>query len=176
MWCEQMASNHNRSTYVRLLLEWWMVKLLICNFIVKLTRIQLVFCLKKRVYCAIWVHYCKSSDCCIWPAKNRWCPGKNMFDRTTWLAPARWLMPCIVAGTTGKLNSHGFSFWLKSPSAKQHQNPCSGPPSMYQDLSMCRDWPVKKVIVNLPISMKETWNVHLVIHWVCSMKETSNVH
>ena len=41
-----------------------------------------------------------------------------------------------------------------SPSAKQHQNPCSGPSLAYQDLSMCRDWPVKKAIVNLPIKLE----------------------
>ena len=41
-----------------------------------------------------------------------------------------------------------------SPSAKQHQNPCSGPSPAYQDLSTCRDWPVKKAIVNLPIKLE----------------------
>ena len=43
--------------------------------------------------------------------------------------------------------------WL-SPSAKQHQNPCSGAPPVYQDLITCHDWPVKKDIVNLPIRME----------------------
>ena len=33
--------------------------------------------------------------------------------------------------------------WL-SPSVKQRQNPFSGPPPVYQDLSTCHDWPVKK--------------------------------
>jgi len=41
-----------------------------------------------------------------------------------------------------------------SPSAKQCRNPCSTPPPVYQDLSMCRDWPVKKAIVDLPIRLK----------------------
>ena len=117
MWCEQMASNHNRSTYVRLLLEWWLVKLLICNFVVKLTRIQLVFCLKK-VYYAIWVHYCKSSDCNAFdrPKRGGVQAKTCSTEQHDWHLPGRWLMPCTVAGTTGKLNSHGFSFWLKSPS------------------------------------------------------------
>ena len=48
--------------------------------------------------------------------------------------------------------------WL-SLSVKQHQkNPCSGSPPVYQDLSMCHDWPVKKAIVDLPISMKGNSN------------------
>ena len=48
--------------------------------------------------------------------------------------------------------------WL-SPLAKQHQNPLSGPPLVYQDLSMRHamqyDWPVEKAIsiVDLPIKM-----------------------
>ena len=44
--------------------------------------------------------------------------------------------------------------WL-NPSVKQRRNPCSGPPPVYQDLSMRRDWPVKKAFVALPIRMKE---------------------
>ena len=32
--------------------------------------------------------------------------------------------------------------------------PCSGAPSVYQDLSTRHDWPVKKAIVDLPIRMK----------------------
>ena len=41
-----------------------------------------------------------------------------------------------------------------SPSAKQRWNLCSGPPAVYQDLSTCHDWPVKNVIVDLPIKIK----------------------
>ena len=41
-----------------------------------------------------------------------------------------------------------------SPSAKQRRNLCSGPPAVYKDLSTCHDWPVKNVIVDLPIKMK----------------------
>ena len=39
--------------------------------------------------------------------------------------------------------------------AKQYRNPCSGPPLvyMYQDLSTCLDWWVKKAMVNLLIKM-----------------------
>ena len=33
-------------------------------------------------------------------------------------------------------------------SAKQRWHPCSGPPPVYHDLSMCHDWPVKKGIVS----------------------------
>ena len=43
---------------------------------------------------------------------------------------------------------------LHNLSAKQQQNPCSGSPPVYQDLSMYHDWLVKKATVNLPISMK----------------------
>ena len=37
-----------------------------------------------------------------------------------------------------------------SPFAKQHRNPCSGPPALYQDLSKRHDWPMKNAIVDLP--------------------------
>ena len=47
--------------------------------------------------------------------------------------------------------------WL-SPFAKQCQNPCSGYPPVYQDLSTCHDWPIKKDIVYLPIRMKGNQN------------------
>ena len=40
-----------------------------------------------------------------------------------------------------------------SPSAKQHRNPCLGPPSVFRDLSTRHDWPVKKAIVDLPVKM-----------------------
>ena len=43
--------------------------------------------------------------------------------------------------------------WL-SPSAKQLRNSCSGLPPVHHDLSTRHDWPVKKAIVRLPISMK----------------------
>ena len=45
------------------------------------------------------------------------------------------------------------NFWL-SPSVKQHRNPCSGPPPVYQDLSTRQDWPFKKAIVHFPIRLK----------------------
>ena len=43
--------------------------------------------------------------------------------------------------------------WL-SPSVKQHRNPRSGLPPVYQDFNMHHDWPGKNAIVDLPISMK----------------------
>ena len=43
--------------------------------------------------------------------------------------------------------------WLR-PSVKHRRNPCSGSPPVYQDLSTCHDWPVKKAIVDLPIKLK----------------------
>ena len=43
--------------------------------------------------------------------------------------------------------------WL-SLSAKQRRNPCSGPSTVYQDLSTHHDWPVKIGIVDLPIRSK----------------------
>ena len=48
-----------------------------------------------------------------------------------------------------KLNSG----YLSLP-AKRCRNPCSTPPPVYQDLSTCRDWPVKKATVDLPIRLK----------------------
>ena len=51
-----------------------------------------------------------------------------------------------------------------SPSAKKCQNPCSGPPPVYQDFITHHDWLVKKkAIVNLPIRMKEIRNAFPVI-------------
>ena len=41
-----------------------------------------------------------------------------------------------------------------SPSAKQTQNPCPGPPHVYQDLSTRYDWPVQNPNVDLPIRLK----------------------
>ena len=49
---------------------------------------------------------------------------------------------------------HRWNLSLVKPSAKQQQNPCSGSPPVYQDLSTCHEWLVKKAIVDLPISMK----------------------
>ena len=37
---------------------------------------------------------------------------------------------------------------------KQRQNPCSGPPPVYLDLSTRHGWPVKNAIVDLPIILK----------------------
>ena len=54
-----------------------------------------------------------------------------------------------------------------SPSAKQRQNPCSGFPPVYQDLSTRHDWPVKKAIVDLPIRLKGNSNAFPVICGVC---------
>ena len=54
----------------------------------------------------------------------------------------------ILACTTDKVKL------CLSPSAKQHRNPCSRPPHVYQDLSTRHDWPVKKAIVDLPIRLK----------------------
>ena len=39
-------------------------------------------------------------------------------------------------------------------SVKQCQNPCSGPPPVYQDLSTCHNWHVENAIGDLPITMK----------------------
>ena len=47
--------------------------------------------------------------------------------------------------------------WL-SPIAKQCENPCSGYTPVYQDLSTCHDWPVKKDLIDLPIRVKENKN------------------
>ena len=48
---------------------------------------------------------------------------------------------------------HRQNLTLVSPSVKPCQNLCSGPSTVYQDLSTCHDWPVKKAIVDLPIRM-----------------------
>ena len=45
------------------------------------------------------------------------------------------------------------NFWL-SPSAKQHQNPCSRHSPVYYDLGTCYDLSVAKALVDLPIRLK----------------------
>ena len=47
--------------------------------------------------------------------------------------------------------------WL-SPSVKQCQNPWSGPPPVYKDLSTRHDWRVKKAIVDLLIRLNGSRN------------------
>ena len=50
--------------------------------------------------------------------------------------------------------------FLLSSSAKQRQNTCSGSPPVYQDLSTHHQWSVKKVIVDLPITLKKKFEMH----------------
>ena len=50
--------------------------------------------------------------------------------------------------------------WL-SLSAKQHRNPCFGPPPVYQDLSTRHDWPIKNAIVDLPMKLKSNRFFHI---------------
>ena len=47
--------------------------------------------------------------------------------------------------------------WL-SPSVKERQNPWSGPPPVYKDLSTRHDWRVKKAIVDLLIRLNGSRN------------------
>ena len=48
--------------------------------------------------------------------------------------------------------THGTKLLVRSVCEKK--NPFSGPPLVYQDLSMHHDWPVKKAIVDLPLRLK----------------------
>ena len=50
--------------------------------------------------------------------------------------------------------------WL-SPSKKQRRYPCSGPQPLYQDLSTCYDWPVKRPLSICQSRWKELRNVRL---------------
>ena len=50
--------------------------------------------------------------------------------------------------------------WL-SPSKKQRRYPCSGPQPLYQDLSTCYDWPVKRPLSICQSRWKELPNVRL---------------
>ena len=54
--------------------------------------------------------------------------------------------------------------WL-SPS-KKRRYPCSGPPPLYQDLSTCYDWPVKRPLSICQSRWKEIRNARPVIRWV----------
>ena len=53
--------------------------------------------------------------------------------------------------------TEGTKLWL-SPSVKERQNPWSGPPPVYKDLSTRHDWPVKKAIVDLLIRLNGSRN------------------
>ena len=55
--------------------------------------------------------------------------------------------------------------WL-SPSKKQRRYPCSGPQPLYQDLSTCYDWPVKRPLSICQSRWKELRNARPV--WVCA--------
>ena len=57
--------------------------------------------------------------------------------------------------------------WL-SPSKKQRRYPFSGPPPLYQDLSTCYDWPVKRPLSIFQSRWKELRNARPVIRWVCA--------
>ena len=85
------------------------------------------------------------------------------------LEPTREKQDCFEVLGGLKNREKKYSIWLEkeslvwfnlrhrgnlSPSAKQRRNPCSGPPPVYQDLRTRNDWPVKKAIVDLPITMK----------------------
>ena len=61
-------------------------------------------------------------------------------------------VPSKMAHVSEELN------YCLSPSAKQCQKPCSGPPLVYQHLStfMRHDWPINRAIFNLPIRLKGT--------------------
>ena len=60
-----------------------------------------------------------------------------------------------------------------SVSVSQHQNPSSEPALVYQDLSICHEWPVKKTIVNLPIRFKG--NTQRIIKFKLRMKLNSDI-
>ena len=53
-----------------------------------------------------------------------------------------------------------------SPSLSQDWNPCSGSPPVYQDLSVCHDWPVKKPLLICQLGWREIQNALPVIHRV----------
>ena len=62
--------------------------------------------------------------------------------------------------------------WL-SPSKKQRRYPCSGPQPLYQDLSTCYDWPVKRPLSICQSRWKELRNARPVIRWVCASQPPS---
>ena len=67
------------------------------------------------------------------------------------------------------LRADEIKLWL-TPSAKQRQNPCSGLPAVYPDLSTCHDWPVKKGLCFVCRDRQSGWrgirNALPVIRWV----------
>ena len=81
-----------------------------------------------------------------WALIRDWALRMGAYSR--WVLIRGWALIRVNTVSQTEIN-----FWF-SRSAKQCQNPCSGPPPVYQDLSTCHDWPVNKAIVNLPIRLK----------------------
>ena len=56
---------------------------------------------------------------------------------------------------------HRQNLTLVSPSVKPCQNLCSGPSTVYLDLSTCHDWPVKKAICGFANQDDRKLEMHL---------------
>ena len=78
--------------------------------------------------------------------------GKKM-ERESWEAGGRRAKSSGSERKTVAYAPAKIKLWLR-PSVKQRRNPCSRSSAVYQDLSTCHDWPVKKAIVDLPIRLK----------------------
>ena len=82
----------------------------------------------------------------------------------SWIHSNSLVIILLLACTTDKTK-----LWL-SLSEKQHQDPCPRPPPMYQDLSMCNDWPfIAKFVVSVMVKGTNNglieWLINCFIDW-----------
>ena len=96
--------------------------------------------------CTCWPLLWKSTTTCvqffsfkmiangIWSVRSCLNAGRTLLDMSKLKHTSTWVA-CATDGAKLLLTV--------SPSAKQHQHPCSGSLPVYQDLNMYHDWPVK---------------------------------
>ena len=106
---------------------------------------------RKRAYYGLWVKTIKLS----WARK-----AHQHHDQVVQLETMPFTCQSRLACATDETK-----LWL-SPSAKQRQNPCSGPHPVHQDLSTRHDWPVRKPLSVCQSVWKEIRNTLPVICWV----------
>ena len=114
-------------------------------------------CRHEKLFAIVWTHL---SDMWLSPLE---------ID-TVQLRPVAEIVPKspFLCVKRSPIREHSLQLWLDpDPSASQRWIPCSGPPTMSQDLSTRHDWPIKKSHCDLPIRLKrQIRNALPVIPWV----------
>ena len=110
----------------------------ICQF-----RYRLVVCIKKFPKYALTLTTLKSPlgvSLSLSHTRTGFPQGFNLNFPTSIPVSSIWESP---RPEQDSLRADEINLWL-TPSAKQRQNPCSGLPAVYPDMSARHDWPVKK--------------------------------